>query len=111
MQKGPLVKECSSSVKSTPANGPTITRTLVLENRLGLHARPSALLVKKMLDYQAQVQVNCEGELANGRSILGLLSLAAGYGSKLTFSVCGPDAASAMEAIQRLFDTNFEEAY
>jgi phosphocarrier protein HPr len=111
MQKGPLVKECSSSVKPSPANAPALTRTLVLENRLGLHARPAALLVKNMLDYKAQVQVTCEGELANGRSILGLLSLAAGYGSKLTFSVSGPDAASAMEAIQRLFDTNFEEAY
>jgi phosphocarrier protein len=110
MQKGSLVKECSS-VKITPVNAQAITRTLVLENRLGLHARPSALLVKRVQEFRAQVQVACEGELANGRSILGLLSLAAGYGSKLTFTVSGPDAASAMEAIQRLFDTNFEEAY
>ena len=110
MQKGSLVKECSS-LKTPSVNTPTITRTLVLENRLGLHARPSALLVKRMLDFKAQVQVACEGELANGRSILGLLSLAAGYGSKLTFTLSGPDAASAMEAIQNLFNTNFEEAY
>ena len=53
---------------------------------------------KRLQDFKAQMQVVCDGEMANARSILGLLSLAAGYGSKLTFTASGPDAASAMEA-------------
>lgn len=110
MQKGSLVKECGS-IQSSQNSGQVLTRTLVLENRLGLHARPAALMVKRLQDFKAQMQVVCDGEMANARSILGLLSLAAGYGSKLTFTANGPDAASAMEAVQRLFDSNFEEAY
>jgi len=88
-----------------------VTRTLVLQNRLGLHARPSALIVKTLQPLKCEMHVHCAGETANARSILGLLSLAAGYGAKLTFSASGPDAPLAMEKIQRLFERNFEEAY
>lgn len=104
------MKDCSIA-KSPVTAYPPITRALVLRNRLGLHARPAALLVKTLQDFQASVHVLCDGETANARSILGLLSLAAGYGSKLTFTASGPDAGSALEAVQHLFDTNFQEAY
>jgi phosphocarrier protein len=104
------VNDCSLAKPPVTA-APAITRALVLRNRLGLHARPAALIVKTLQDFQASVDVLGDGQTANARSILGLLSLAAGYGSQLTFTASGPDAVCALEAVQRLFDTNFREAY
>jgi phosphocarrier protein len=100
-----------SQTPANPKNGAAVTRTFVLANRLGLHARPSAAIVKTLKHYESQVHVSCNGEIANARSILGLLSLAAGYNAKLTFTAMGPDATHAMQSLQHLFTSNFEEAY
>ena len=104
-------------MNTTPKNAPEIglnvglQRTLTLHNRLGLHARPSALMVKTLRNFDCEVTAESGGEIANAKSILGLLSLAAGYGSILTFTATGDDAAKALEEVAKLFASRFEEAY
>lgn len=90
---------------------PTLRQTFAMTSRNGLHARPCALLVKTLLPFACAVKVEANGALASGNSILGLMSLAVGFESKLTFTITGREAARAMAAVQRLFDTQFEDAY
>lgn len=90
---------------------PTLRQTFIMANRHGLHARPCALLVKTLRPFACQVEVESDGMIANANSLLGLMSLAAGFESKLTFIISGGAAARAMAAVQRLFETQFEEAY
>lgn len=88
-----------------------VRQTFVLHNRHGLHCRPAALLIKKLKDFDCKVLVAGNGAVANGRSIIGLLTLAAGYGTKLTLTMTGPDAEAAMRVIRLLFENNFTDAY
>ncbi len=88
-----------------------VTRTFVYTNFRGLHARPAALLVKYLSGFKCSVVAQCNGEPANAKSILGLLCLAVGCQSKVTFTATGPDAPEAMAAIERLFERQFDEAY
>ena len=77
----------------------------------GLHARPCALLVKTLRPFACDVKVEHDDATASGNSILGLMASAAGFESKLTFIITGSQAARAMVAVQRLFESQFEEAY
>jgi phosphotransferase system HPr (HPr) family protein len=103
----------STSSKCKPAQGtyPGITETFTLRNLHGLHARPAAFLLWTLLKFDCTVSVECGGHCVNGRSILGLMSLAAGYGSRLTFRAEGREATRALAAVKELFGTNFEGAY
>jgi phosphotransferase system HPr (HPr) family protein len=92
-------------------NKPTLRQTFAMTNRNGLHARPCALLVKTLRPFACEVKVEHDGATASGNSILGLMSLAVGFGSKLTFIINGSEAARAMAAVQQLFETQFEKAY
>jgi len=92
-------------------NKPTLRQTFVMTNRHGMHARPCALLVKTLRPFACEARVEANGAVASGKSILGLMALAAGFGSNLTFIISGGEAARAMAAVQRLFKTQFEEAY
>jgi len=89
----------------------TLRRTFVVNLEHGLHARPCAVLVKTLQPYDLTVDVELNGEIASGKSILGLMALAAGYGSKVTFAMTGHDAFEAMARVERIFSTNFESAY
>ncbi len=88
-----------------------VTRTFVYTNFRGMHARPAALLVKSLADFKCSVMAQCNGEKANAKSILGLLCLAVGCQSKVTFTATGPDAPEAMLVIESLFQQQFDEAY
>ncbi len=77
----------------------------------GLHARPCALLIKTLQRFRSDVVVEAGGVRASGRSILGLMMLAAGHGSTITFTITGDDAPEAMEAVANLFATRFTDAY
>jgi phosphocarrier protein len=88
-----------------------LRRTYVMKSVLGLHARPSSLIVKTLQGFDCQMMVECGDAAVDAQSIFGLLSLAAGFDSRLTFVATGRDAAVALDAMQRLFDTNFEDAY
>lgn len=82
---------------------------LVIVNRLGLHARPAAMFVKVSNQHKSEIWVEKDGEEVNGKSIMGLMMLAAGNGSKLIVSADGPDADQALEAIRQLVEQRFNE--
>ena len=86
-----------------------ITKHLTVINRLGIHARPAALFVKVAGKFASQINVEKDGETINGKSIMGLMMLAAAQGSKLTVTAEGPDAAAALAALEELFQKKFNE--
>ena len=86
-----------------------IEKEIPIINRLGLHARPAALFVRTASRYRSEVWVEKEGEKINGKSIMGLMMLAAGQGSKLTISCEGPDAEKVMEELEELIRQKFNE--
>jgi len=78
-------------------------------NKLGIHARPAAQFVKTANRYKADVFVEKDGEEVDGKSIMGLMMLAAGHGSVITISADGADADTALEALGDLILRKFEE--
>ena len=78
-------------------------------NKLGIHARPAAQFVKTANRFQADVFVEKDGEEVDGKSIMGLMMLAAGHGSIITVSSEGADADAALAAIEDLIGRKFEE--
>ena len=86
-----------------------IEKELTIPNRLGLHARPAAMFVRIASRYRSEIWVSKEGEEVNGKSIMGLMMLAAGQGSKLRVRCEGPDADKAMEEIEALVKAGFNE--
>ena len=86
-----------------------ITLELVVSNKVGIHARPAAMFVKIASRYACDIFLEKDGEKINGKSIMGLLMLAAGPGSKLTLQVSGKDAAIAVAEIEDLFQRKFDE--
>jgi phosphocarrier protein len=84
-------------------------RELVILNRYGLHARPAAMFVKTSNRFKAEVWVEKDGEEVNGKSIMGLMMLAAGHGSKLKVSAAGSDAEKFLDEIEQLVASRFNE--
>jgi phosphocarrier protein HPr len=91
------------------ADGQTITRNLVVSNKLGIHARPAAMFVKTANRFTCDIFVEKDGEKVNGKSIMGLMMLAAGPGSKLTVHAEGQDACQALAELETLLDHKFGE--
>lgn len=85
-------------------------KDFTIQNKLGIHARPAAQFVKTANRFQADIFVEKDGEEVDGKSIMGLMMLAAGHGSVITISSEGEDADAALEAIGELIGRNFEEA-
>lgn len=88
---------------------PTLSKSLEIKNRLGLHARAAAQLVQVATQFDADIAVAKEGQTVDGKSILGLMMLAAGQGSFIEVSVSGPQAADALAAIEHLVEQKFNE--
>jgi phosphocarrier protein HPr len=84
-------------------------KEIAIVNRLGLHARPAALFVKIASRYRSDVWVKKESEEVNGKSIMGLMMLAAGQGSRLQIRCEGPDADRALDEIEQLIKARFNE--
>jgi len=82
---------------------------LTIENRNGLHARPAAMFVKISSRYRSEVWVEKDGERVNGKSIMGLMMLAAGKGSKLHVVADGSDAERVVAELKNLVETRFGE--
>jgi phosphocarrier protein HPr len=91
------------------ATGDVLTRELAIVNQRGLHARASAKFVQVAGSFGATVEVERDGVRVGGTSIMGLMMLAAGPGSSITVSACGPDAAEALDALARLVSSRFGE--
>lgn len=86
-----------------------IKREFVIKNRLGLHARAAAQLVKTANRFRSDIQVEKEGTEVNGKSIMGILMLAAPQGSRICVTAGGDDAEEAMEALAQLIENGFGE--
>ena len=94
---------------SRAAAAQKIEKELTIVNRLGLHARPAAMFVRIASRHRAEIWVSKEGEEVNGKSIMGLMMLAAGQGSNLRIRCDGPDADKAMEELEELIKAGFNE--
>ena len=86
-----------------------ITKELVVSNKLGIHARPAAMFVKVANRFACNVFVEKDGERVNGKSIMGLMMLAAGPGTKLTVLADGQDASAALTELEALLARKFDE--
>jgi phosphocarrier protein len=94
---------------TTQADDSKASKDLTIENRNGLHARPAALFVKTSSRFRSEVWVEKDGERVNGKSIMGLMMLAAGKGSILRVTAEGDDATTVMTELEQLIRTRFGE--
>ena len=86
-----------------------VTKELTVVNRNGIHARPASKFVQTASKYTCSVYVEKDGERVNGKSIMGLMMLAAGPGSKLTVRAEGADATKAVGDLEELVKRKFDE--
>jgi phosphocarrier protein HPr len=87
----------------------TVRRSCKICNQKGLHARAAARFVKTAAQFDADIQVRKNGTAVSGRSIMGLMMLAAASGAVVEITATGPDAANAVETLARLIDCKFDE--
>jgi phosphocarrier protein HPr len=92
-----------------PAEGGESRRSVTICNRRGLHARAAARFVKLAFDFDAAVTVAKNGTEVSGRSIMGLMMLAAGPGTEIELRATGPDAERAIAALAALISGGFDE--
>ena len=86
-----------------------MTKEFTITNKMGLHARPAAMFVKVSSTYNAEVWVEKDDEQVNGKSIMGLMMLAAGYGARIRVTTEGPQADDAMKSIESLLVSGFKD--
>ena len=86
------------------------SRDLVIKNKLGLHARAAALLVQMVSRYNSDVFLEKDGHRVNGKSIMGVMMLAAAKGSTVRLEASGGDAGELLAEVEQLFDNLFGEA-
>lgn len=85
------------------------SKELTVVNKLGIHARPAAMFVRTANKFECQIYVEKDGERVNGKSIMGLMMLAAGPGSRLMIIAEGTDGAKAIQEIEALLKRKFDE--
>ena len=82
---------------------------VTIRNRAGIHARPAALLVQRANEFESEIFIENGTDRINGKSIMGIITLGATFGSSLTITADGPDEEDAVETLVKLFDNKFEE--
>jgi len=97
------------SQNSASPTATSLTRELIVQNKMGIHARPAAMIVRITNRFRAEVLVEKDEEQVNGKSIMGLMMLAAGKGAKVRFIATGADAANLLTELERLFAQKFDE--
>jgi phosphocarrier protein HPr len=95
--------------KNTTSAGPH-TKELLVQNKMGIHARPAAMIVRVTNKFKAEVLVEKDEEQVNGKSIMGLMMLAAAKGTKVKFIATGEDAPAMLTELEALFAKKFDEA-
>ncbi len=86
-----------------------IEKDVVVRNRAGIHARPAALIVQTAARYSSQIEFSTDNETINAKSIMGIITLGAGYNSRISIKAEGEDEEEAVESIAQLFENGFEE--
>jgi phosphocarrier protein len=84
-------------------------KIITISNRAGVHARPAALLVQATKDFRCSIFFEKENDRINAKSIMGILTLGASYGTEIKIIAEGDDEEEAVNALSRLFETKFEE--
>lgn len=97
------------SAKTIPAGSGPLTKELTIVNSKGIHARPAAMFVKTASRYACEILIEKDGETVNGKSIMGLMMLAAGPGTKLTLHANGTDAQAAVAELEAIVQRKFDE--
>lgn len=97
------------SAKKTGESSGGESREMVVANKLGIHARPAAMFVKVANQFDSEIMVRKDDETVNGKSIMGLMMLAAGPGSRIQVRASGDDACEALRALETLVDKKFNE--
>jgi phosphocarrier protein len=97
------------SAKKTADDQGAMTKDFLVANKLGIHARPAAMFVKTANRFHCDIFVEKDGEKVNGKSIMGLMMLAAGPGSTLTVHAQGNDASQALAELETLMKRKFDE--
>ncbi len=87
-----------------------IEKQITIINKLGLHARAAAKLVATASSYQSEIHIRKEDQRVNGKSIMGVMMLAAGMGSVITLQARGDDAGIALHALEKLINDRFCES-
>ena len=98
------------SVAEKSSKVSVVVKELTIQNKLGMHARPSAMFVKIASRFTAEIFVVKDGERINGKSIMGLMMLAAGPGCRIVIEASGPDASHAVAELEALVQRHFDEA-
>ena len=98
-----------ASAAKNKESGASVVREIIVANKLGLHARPAAMFVRVANRFSSDILVEKDGEEINGKSIMGLMLLAAGCGSRLKVTASGSDAADMVKAIEELIARKFDE--
>ncbi len=84
-------------------------KNVVIKNRAGIHARPAALIVQTASKFKSKIFIEKNSDKINAKSIMGIITLGAGFGVGLRVFAEGEDEAEAVDAIAQLFDRKFEE--
>lgn len=83
--------------------------TVTVPNKLGIHARPAALIVRAAVEFDSEVWISNGEEKVNAKSIMGVMTLAASGGTKVTVTATGPDSLDAAEAVAEVIRSGFGE--
>jgi phosphocarrier protein len=86
-----------------------LEKTTVIKNRAGIHARPAALIVQTAGKFKSKISLQKGDDSINAKSIMGIITLGAGFGTEIRIIADGEDEAQAVEAIEKLFLNRFEE--
>ncbi len=84
-------------------------KILTVRNRAGIHARPAALIAQTANKFAAEILIEKDSTTVNAKSIMGVITMAAGYNTVLTLKADGPDEVQAVDTIFQLFESKFEE--
>ena len=86
-----------------------VQKEVIIRNRAGIHARPAAMIVQAANEFDSQIYLEKDGNRINGKSIMGIITLGAGYKTALQVIAEGTDEEKALDAIVTLFENRFEE--
>ncbi len=84
-------------------------KILTVRNRAGIHARPAAIIAQTANKFKSEITLSRDDATINAKSIMGVITMAAGYNTNLTIKADGPDETEAVAAIENLFESKFEE--
>jgi phosphocarrier protein len=98
-----------TALEQSAKDTPVLVQEFVIANRLGIHARVAAQIVRVATQFESEILISKCGVTINGKSILDLMTLICPYGTKINISAKGPDAAEALSSLAALFQTKFGE--